>query len=148
MKIGFIGAGKVGFTLGKYLRDRGADVTGYYSRNPGSAKEAAIFTGTRCFGSLEIILSENDILFLTVPDTAIKPIWDSLKKMPVHGKIICHCSGALSSGVFNGIEERQAFGYSIHPFSAISSKLTSYKTISNAFFTLEGSEKHLHDLKH
>ena len=31
MRIGFIGAGKVGFTLGKYMTVRGADVSGYYS---------------------------------------------------------------------------------------------------------------------
>jgi len=147
MRIGFIGAGKVGFTLGKYFKDRGADITGYYSRNPDSAKEAAGFTGTNHFDSLRLILSESDTLFLTVPDTSIKFVWDDLKAMPVHNKLICHCSGALSSCVFDGIEDSQAFGYSIHPFFAVSSKYESYKVINQAFFTLEGNEKHLEDIK-
>jgi predicted dinucleotide-binding enzyme len=47
MKIGFIGAGKVGFSLGKYFCEHGLDVIGYFSRNPQSALQAAEFTGTR-----------------------------------------------------------------------------------------------------
>ena len=31
MKFGFIGAGKVGFSLGKYLADNEMEVVGYYS---------------------------------------------------------------------------------------------------------------------
>lgn len=39
MRAGFIGAGKVGFTLGKYLAMHGIEISGYYSRTPASAKE-------------------------------------------------------------------------------------------------------------
>ena len=41
MKTGFIGAGKVGFTLGKFFAENNIQVTGYYSRRRESAKEAA-----------------------------------------------------------------------------------------------------------
>ena len=46
MKIGFIGAGKVGFSLGRFFVQGGIPVTGYYSRHRESAVEAAAFTGT------------------------------------------------------------------------------------------------------
>jgi len=147
MKVGFIGAGKVGFTLGKYFKEHGVDVTGYYSRNPESAKEAAAFTATNHYESVGQVLTVSDVLFLTVPDYAIALVWDNLKTMPVQNKIICHCSGSLSSQVFVGIENNLAYGYSIHPFFAVSSKYHSYNEISRAFFTLEGSEKHLQDIK-
>lgn len=152
MKIGFVGAGKVGFTLGKYFAEHGICVTGYYSRTSESAQEAADFTKTRCFASIEQVLTESDILFLTVPDSEIKAVWDLIKTMPVRGKIICHCSGLLSSAIFDGIAEKQAYGYSIHPFFAISSKYNSYEKMSQAFFTIEGgkreeSEKYLQDIK-
>ena len=42
MKVGFIGAGKVGFSLGKYLKENGVEITGYFSKSPESAKSAAI----------------------------------------------------------------------------------------------------------
>ena len=51
MKIGLIGAGRMGFTLGRHLSDFAKShaemlcVEGFYSRNPESAREAARFTG-------------------------------------------------------------------------------------------------------
>jgi predicted short-subunit dehydrogenase-like oxidoreductase (DUF2520 family) len=147
MKIGFIGAGKVGFTLGKYFTENGVSVgvsvSGYFSRNLESAKQASDFSGTTCFEKIENIITESDILFLTVPDSAIKDVWDNLKTMPIRGKIICHCSGLMSSKDFDGINEYGAFGYSIHPLFAISSKTESYKTLNQAVFTIEGNEKYL-----
>ena len=35
MRAGFIGAGKVGFSLGKYLKENGVEITGYFSKSPG-----------------------------------------------------------------------------------------------------------------
>lgn len=80
MRIGFIGAGKVGFTLGKYLEQNlkkekiqknlpeTVTVSGYYSRQVESAKEAAAFTDTAVFDDLKKIVCASDVLMLTVPD--------------------------------------------------------------------------------
>ena len=43
MKTGFIGAGKVGFSLGKMFAESGLPLTGYYSRQREAAQEAAAF---------------------------------------------------------------------------------------------------------
>lgn len=47
MRIGIIGAGKVGTTLGRYLSMHGRDVGGFYSRTRESADEAATFCRDR-----------------------------------------------------------------------------------------------------
>ena len=44
MKFGFIGAGKVGFSLGKYLADNEMEVVGYYSEFKEDALEAVSYT--------------------------------------------------------------------------------------------------------
>lgn len=147
MKIGFIGAGKAGFTLGKYFCKHNLNVIGYYSKNFNSTTQAAEFTNTKCFKDLESIVEESDTLFLTVPDGTIKEVWDCIRKLPIKNKIICHCSGSLSSAVFSNIDIHQCYGYSIHPLFAISDKLNSYKEISGAFFTLEGSEERLTEMQ-
>ena len=85
MKIGIIGAGKVGFTLGKFFSQGGVRVTGYYSRDPDSAREAAAFTQSSFYGSLQPLIEDSDAIFITVPDKEIT------------NKYICHCSGALSA---------------------------------------------------
>lgn len=147
MRIGFIGAGRVGCTLGKYFGEHGMTLSGYYSRTAESAQFAAEFTNTVCYETLEQIVSSSDALFLTVSDSAVEQVWESLKQLKVQGKIICHCSGVLSSSVFSGIDQIKAFGYSIHPIYAINSKTTSYKEIGKAHFTIEGSKEHLSEVK-
>ena len=51
MKIGFVGAGKVGVSFGKYFKLHKKNVIGYYSKNPDSAREAAKFTDTDYFST-------------------------------------------------------------------------------------------------
>lgn len=147
MKFGFIGAGKVGFSLGKYLAVKGQELTGYYSEFDEDAIEAAQFTGSRFYENVEQLLQDSDVIFLTVPDGLIGNLWNQLKKYHFTNKILCHTSGALSSEIFEGIAENHNFGYSIHPLFAVSDKYTSYKDLSNSFFTIEGAEKRLREMK-
>lgn len=143
MRIGFIGAGKVGFSLGKYFTEHDMCVTGYYSRNPESSKEAAAFTKTKYYEKLEEIVKESDTLFLTVPDGSISKVYSEIIRSDIEGKVLAHCSGALSSAVFSGISLKGAYGYSIHPICAVSDKLTGSQDLSKAYFTIEGDEKYL-----
>lgn len=154
MRIGLIGAGKVGTTLGKYfitgkemVPRENFTLTGYYSRNPKSAQEAADFTNSTQYDTLEQIIEDSDLLFLTVPDDAVSMLWNRIKRLPIKEKIICHCSGSLSSAIFSGIEYKGAYAYSIHPLFAISSKTDSYQMISEAVFTIEGMPRHLDRLR-
>ena len=143
MRAGFIGAGKVGFTLGKYLAMHGIEISGYYSRTPASAKEAAEFTQSRYYTSIEEITKDSDTLFLTVPDGTISEIWDDMRNLPIKNKNICHCSGSISSTVFFDAEDKGACAYSVHPLYAVSDRYHSYKKLRNAVFSVEGSEKNL-----
>ena len=66
MQIGFIGAGKVGVSLGKYFKEKGRNVGGYYSLTRASAAWAAAFTQTTCYESLEEIISSCGMILFTV----------------------------------------------------------------------------------
>lgn len=138
MTIGLIGAGKVGFSLGKYFTEHNICVSGYYSRNWNSAKTAAEFTGTKCYTELSEIIKESDTLFLTVPDGNIQDVYSEIAKYHIEGKWLAHCSGALSSSVFRDISSKGAKGCSIHPICAINDKFTGYRNLSKAYFTIEG----------
>ncbi len=143
MNIGFIGAGKVGVSLGKYLTERGMAVTGYYSKSKTSAGMAAEFTDTRGYDCLKDLVEDSDGVFLTVPDREIAGVWEQLKKLPIKNKIFSHFSGVLSSEIFSDISRYHAYGYSIHPLFAIHDKYHSYKELSHAFFTIEGDKTYL-----
>ncbi|MBR6770516.1 MAG: DUF2520 domain-containing protein [Lachnospiraceae bacterium] len=142
VSIGFLGAGKVGFSLGKYLVDQGLYVSGYYSRNPASAKEASVFAKTGYYTELKELVQESDILFLTVSDGEIINAYTEIIQLNIdlRGKYLAHCSGALSSTIFSGIHSKGAKGCSVHPICAVSSKQTGYQDLSKTYFTIEGED--------
>ena len=148
MNVGFIGAGKMGFTLGKHIAVNGdkldIKVGGYYSRTKQSASEAAEFTNSHCYNSLTELVNGNDIIFITVPDGQIAVMADTLDRLDANlsGKIICHTSGASSSQVFSGMDS-QVYGYSIHPIYAVNSKTESYINFNQAYITIEGHKKYI-----
>lgn len=138
MQIGIIGAGKVGTTLAKYVKDRGACVTGFYSRTESGGRESAEFTGTEYFKTLDSLMDASDTLFITVTDGEIVKVWDCIAKKNVRGKVICHFSGSLSSDIFSNWEETGAYVCSIHPIYAFSNKFTAYQNLTGAAFAVEG----------
>ena len=147
MKVGFVGAGKVGCSLGKHFCTNGIKLSGYYSHSIKSAVDAADFTKSDYFSNLDSLIEESDVIFITVCDGAIAEVWNQIKQLPIAGKLICHCSGSLSSKVFSGIENTEAYGFSVHPLLAVSDRYTSCQELPNALFTIEGEKEHLPVLK-
>lgn len=138
MKIGIIGAGKVGVSLGRHFKKHDLNVVGIYSRKEASAQKGADLMAVTCFEGLKEIVLESEMLFLTVPDSAIEPVWDEISQFDLKGKIICHCSGALSSHVFQGIEQLGSWGYAAHPAMTISHK-EAEDAFQKAPIVLEGA---------
>lgn len=146
MNIGFIGAGKVGFSLGKYFTAHGINVIGYYSQKSESAKDAAEFTGSEQYSNVSELIKDSSVIFLTVPDSTIKQVYDTIKHMSISGKQICHCSGSMTaSETFPDISEYGAYGYSIHPLFPVSDKYSSYTGLNDAFFCIEGDIEYLNE---
>ena len=56
MKVGFIGAGKVGFSLGRYFADNGIELSGYYSRTRRFCPESRSFTGSELYSISRTVL--------------------------------------------------------------------------------------------
>ncbi|MDR1135102.1 MAG: DUF2520 domain-containing protein [Clostridiales Family XIII bacterium] len=137
---GFIGAGNVGTTFGKYLRERGCAVSGYYSRHIEDAEGAARFTDSEAFASMEELAAASDVIFTAVPDGAIADVWRLLRSMNLSGKCVCHFSGALSSRVFDGILSTGAVGLSVHPLAAVNSKWDFHERMHKVSFTIEGDD--------
>ncbi|WP_054743528.1 Rossmann-like and DUF2520 domain-containing protein [Cellulosilyticum ruminicola] len=138
MKIGFIGAGKVGFSLGRYLKEKGIHIAGYYSQSVSSSKDAAAFTNSKAFKKIIDLIEVSDLIFVTTPDDKISSVWQQIREFNIEDKIICHCSGSLVSTIFEESKKYKAYVYAVHPLYAISSKEESYKQLGQAYFSLEG----------
>lgn len=79
------------------------------------------------------------ITFLTVPDSEILEVSKKLgmSSTSFTGKLVAHCSGALSSDILSNLEKRGALTACLHPLKAVSPTTRSFEGI---FFDLEGKE--------
>lgn len=74
--IGFIGAGRVGFTLGRYFVENGLNVSGYYSRTYEHAVSASQFTDSKSYKTIDELIAASSIIFITVNDSQIQTVWE------------------------------------------------------------------------
>ncbi len=147
MVIGFIGSGKVGFSLGKYFSVKGISLSGYYSKLYKDAIEASKFTNSKAYETINDLVKDSSMIFITTPDDSIHEVWQKLSNYDLTNKIICHTSGSLTSSIFLNINNSNAFAYSIHPIFAFSDKYKSYKNLQESYFSIEGPEKYIHELR-
>lgn len=152
MKIGFIGAGKVGKALGLYFKNHSIDVEGYYSKTLKSSREAAKITDTDYFDSIEALLSYCDIVFITTPDHVLKEIDEQISEL-VPGrpdflhKTYLHASGAYPSDCLSKIKSIGSAVGSMHPLQSFGNPFRSAKLLEESFFSIEGTQKALEDMK-
>ncbi len=139
--VGFIGAGKVACTMGKYLSERDIRVTGYYDTSEASADEAATFTNSKAFTNETDVIAASDVIFIATPDDVIATVWEKIRTMNIKDKLIGIFSGSLSSNLFSGIETTGASGFSIHPMFAFSDRFSDYRELHNTRFAMEGDSR-------
>lgn len=132
-------------------------LSGYFSRSASSARDAARFTGSRAFASIEALAAESDLILLAVPDGAIAEVWSRLRGVlevqgwqgaraargaaPSRGAflgLLGHLSGSLGSEVFAGARELSVSGGSIHPLAALHDRRTAWEALGKSYFTVEG----------
>lgn len=133
MKIGFIGAGRCGMSLARYFAEKGLTVCGVYSRRKPDQADIP-------FMGIVPLIEKSDMIFVTVTDRAIAEVRQSLAAYDLRGKILCHCSGSLTSDALGGGD----LVCSVHPMLAFNSTRTPVSDIEKAFFTLEGGKYAVH----
>jgi predicted short-subunit dehydrogenase-like oxidoreductase (DUF2520 family) len=148
MIIGFVGAGKVGTSFGKYLIQNGFSVAGYYSRSRQSAVAASDYTASRCFAKVEDLVQRVDGIFITTGDDQIDQacghVVDSVDCL--QGKFMVHMSGALSSEVLQRAGDKGAQTFSLHPLQSFADIDLALNDLKQTIFGIEG-ERELDILK-
>lgn len=77
-RVGIIGAGKVGVSLGIALFTSGPlRISGYFSRSL-SLAYGAERTNSACFKTLNELVEASDVILIATPDDAIEGVWRDL----------------------------------------------------------------------
>lgn len=152
MRIGFIGAGKVGSAIGLYLKRHSLQIAGYYSRSLKSAEKAAEITDSDCFDSIKALAVTCDLLFITTPDQALVDVDRQVSALLFNhsisrNKIWLHASGAYPSDCLAGIKSEGCPVGSMHPLQSFGDPYISAELLEKTFFSIEGSPEALQVIK-
>jgi len=128
MKITLIGAGNVGYHLGKRLYKKGFSIPQVYSRTLKNAKHLAKQIKAEPIDDLQQIDSSSDLYLLAIKDDALATVAAQLAThTSLRKKIIAHTSGAVPSTVLAPYFKNYAVFYPLQSFSK--SKIISFKNI-------------------
>jgi len=160
LRVSIIGAGRMGTALGIALRAAGHPVEIVATRRPARARRAANAIGGQTLGlSVQQLgrlnqaqfdrLNNSSLILIATPDDAIEAAARRLagifKSNPAglgkgrHGqRIALHTSGALSSEVLGPLQILGFATGSLHPLVSISDSSAGARSLTEAFFALEG----------
>lgn len=141
MKVGFIGAGKIGTGLGILLSHSSIKVSGYLSRNVNSSLNASSLTNSAAFSKYEDIINASDVIIISTKDDCIKSIVEEILKHKsiINNKIFVHLSGSISIDVLKPLKK---YGHTmvIHPIQTCPSIEAAVSLLPESYFTIEGDD--------
>ena len=114
LKISIIGAGNVGFNLGKALKKQGFGIFQVFSRSREKAEKLATETGAEAVTDLSKLQNEADLVIIAVKDDAISEVAAAL---PFKPKNLVHTSGAVSTDVLKDAGESYGIFYPMYSFT-------------------------------
>lgn len=149
MKIGFIGAGKVGTSLGIFFKNNGLSLSGYFSRSDFSSQNAADLTESCSFPDIPELLKVSSLVFITTGDDQISSVINQIAQTSLltENHTLIHTSGALSTDLFDPIKATGCGLCSLHPIMSFSDITNAALNLNKTMFTLEGNGKGLADVK-
>ena len=145
MKIGIIGAGKVGISLGYVLRSNGVHVVGISDTSLEALAKAREFLGADTLYALDNveIVDTCDVIAIAVQDRLIGDAARSVadRAGDIRGKLFFHTSGADPSSVLSPLEARGARVGSLHPLQTFPDIESAIDVLPDTSIFIEGDDK-------
>jgi predicted short-subunit dehydrogenase-like oxidoreductase (DUF2520 family) len=141
--LSIVGAGRVGRTLGKLLRERGWRIGAVVTRSAATSRAAVrtIGAGTP-FSRLTADPFAADVILLCTADDDLPAIVRTLARLgrgKCKGKIILHTSATLDRSILAPLARLGASTGSLHPMQAFSGKVVP--NLRGVIFGVEGDPK-------
>jgi predicted short-subunit dehydrogenase-like oxidoreductase (DUF2520 family) len=146
--ISIVGAGRVGRTLGKRLRELGWRIGAVVTRSHATSRAAVrAIGGGQPQARLTRDIFDADIILMTTPDGALAKVAAELaligannsREKICRGKVVLHTSGALDRGVLAPLARCGAATGSLHPMQTFSGR--ALPNLAGVIFTVEGDSR-------
>ncbi|MGA3173009.1 MAG: Rossmann-like and DUF2520 domain-containing protein [Syntrophorhabdales bacterium] len=151
MRIGIIGAGKVGCALGYTLKKKGFEVAAVADVRPSSLDAARAYIGEDCFytGNNLDVAEMAEVVAVTTQDKEIRNVAAQIssKAGRLDGKLFFHTSGAHDARELSPLEKNGALLGSLHPLQTFPDIDAGIAALPETYIFIEGDEKALPLLK-
>ncbi len=138
LRIGFIGAGRLGKALAWSLHRAGLHVGGVASATPGSAQAlAARIPGCNVLTPQQVV-DGSDLVFISTPDSAIAGLPAQLRWRA--GMAVVHCSGVTEVDVLGAARDQGAQIGGFHPMQTFGDPDAAVASLPGSTITIEAAE--------
>ena len=150
MRVGIIGAGKVGTAIGHAMKEKGITVHAMSDLRQESLDTARRYIGDGCRYTHEngSVVEGADVIAIATQDREIRRVAREIyeSSLAVEGKLFFHTSGAHPSTVLSPLEEKGALLGSLHPLQTFPDIESAIRVLPATYVFVEGSEKALEKL--
>lgn len=138
LRIGFIGAGRLGKALAWSLAGHGLNVVAAASQSDASAQTLAEpIGGCRVLPPQEVV-DTSDLVFVTTPDAAIGSTVQACRWRD--GVAVVHCSGVTEVAALAAATSQGALTGGFHPMQTFGDPATAARSLPGCTITIEAGE--------
>jgi predicted short-subunit dehydrogenase-like oxidoreductase (DUF2520 family) len=147
MKIGILGAGKVGIALGHVLENKGLAVVAVASRREESLLLARNYIGGKCTYTTDVmeVVRHADVIAVTTQDREIHAVAQAIFQRAdgLDEKLFFHTSGAHAAHELSPLDQKGAILGSFHPLQTFPDVNSGIVALPRTYIFIEGDEKGL-----
>ena len=139
-RVGFVGAGRLAASLAGALAKAGYSLPAVSSTRKASADGLSERLDGDVFATTDAarVAAVTDVVFLTVPDSAIRTACEAVPWEPRH--TVVHCSGAMGLDVLEAASARGATTACFHPLQTFPSREPEPERFESSSCGIEGPE--------
>ena len=138
LRIGFIGAGRLGKALAWSLHEAGLRVTAVSSSTAASSALLAARIPNCEAGTAQHVADRCDLVFLTTPDSFIAKVATQIKWRP--GMAVVHCSGVSEVAALASAAQGGADIGGFHPMQTFGDPAAAVASLPGSTVTIEAQE--------
>jgi predicted short-subunit dehydrogenase-like oxidoreductase (DUF2520 family) len=143
LKVGVVGAGRVGSVLGAALARAGHEIVGVSAVSDASVRRAEKWLPGAPILPLDDVVAGAELVLLTVPDDALRTLVAGLADADVWrgGQLVAHTSGAQGIGVLDPAAARGVLPLALHPVMTFAGRPEDLDRLAGATWGVTAPEE-------
>jgi predicted short-subunit dehydrogenase-like oxidoreductase (DUF2520 family) len=143
LRVGVIGAGRVGAALGAALARAGHEIVAASGVSEQSIARAERLLPGVALRPADEVVAESEFVLLAVPDDVLRPLVAGLADTDAWqpGQLVAHTSGAQGIGVLDPAAARGVLALALHPVMTFTGRPEDVERLSGATFGVTATDE-------